>query len=91
MIIFMSDDYIWDLRRICKLKGHIPKPCPFCGREAQLEYVHAPFVTLKTNETQYLGIYTTVQCTNAFCSCRIGNYEDPIMAIEAWNKRVEGK
>jgi len=87
----MSDDYIWELRRICKLKGYIPKPCPFCGGEAQLEYVHAPFVTLKTSETKYLGIYTTVQCTDAFCGCRIGNYEDPIMAINAWNKRTEVK
>lgn len=57
------------------------KPCPFCGREAEL--IEHP--------TRYRQISTySVECT--FCGVRTDcNYLQRIGAIGAWNKRAKEK
>lgn len=55
------------------------KPCPFCGSKASL------------NEKHETGTWI-VECTNSTCpaSYMIGwDYDTPIDAIEAWNRRVK--
>ena len=66
------------------------KPCPFCGGDAELDFAHTSFCYIaddgKPRET---GFFYTVQCDDEICGCRIGIYENPEMAIEAWNRRAE--
>lgn len=55
------------------------KPCPFCGRKAELrehKYDHSP--------TQY-----TPRCTDKSCPGRLTRkYIATAYAIKAWNRRV---
>ena len=60
--------------------------CPFCGGEAELSFAHRAFRYVAYDGTpKDTGYYYTVRCTE--CGCRIGIYENPAMAIEAWNRR----
>ena len=68
------------------------KRCPFCGDIAELDFAGKTFsYTDKHGEPRETGFYYTVKCINEICGCRIGIYEEPEMAIEAWNKRAIGK
>ena len=65
------------------------KRCPFCDGVAELDFAHGSFTyTDKNGEARYTGFYYTVKCTNEICGCHIGIYEEPEMAIKAWNRRV---
>lgn len=65
------------------------KSCPFCGGQAELDFAHTSFtytdVFGKARET---GFFYTVKCRDNVCGCKIGIYEEPRMAIEAWNRRA---
>lgn len=66
------------------------KPCPFCGGMAESDFADKTFTyTNKHGEPRDTGFYYTVKCINEICGCRIGIYEEPEMAIEAWNRRAE--
>ena len=65
------------------------KRCPFCNDLAEFDFAHKTFTyTNKYGEARYTGFYYTVKCTNEICGCHIGIYEEPEMAIKAWNRRV---
>lgn len=67
------------------------KPCPFCGGKAELDFSHRSFTyTDKNGEARHTGFYYAVKCANEICGCRIGIYEEPEMAIDAWNRRAKG-
>ena len=67
-----------------------PKPCPFCGGKAELDFANKTFTYTSANgEPMDTGFFYTVKCCDAICGCRIGIYEDAEMAIEAWNRRTE--
>ena len=62
------------------------KKCPFCGGEAELDFAHKNFTfTDNSGEPRDIGFFYTVKCQDEICGCRIGIYEDPKMAIDAWN------
>lgn len=64
------------------------RPCPFCGGKATIQFSGRSFVyTGKNGEAGDIGLFYTVECNNKFCGCQIGVYEDPMMAVEAWNAR----
>ena len=66
------------------------KPCPFCGGEAELDFADKSFDYIdSTGHTMYFGYFYTVKCKNIACGCSIGVYENPNMAIDAWNKRSD--
>lgn len=68
------------------------KPCPFCGSLAELGFAGKTFYyTDKHGEPRTNGFYYTVKCKNEICGCIIGTYEEPKMAIEAWNRRAGEK
>lgn len=48
------------------------KPCPFCGKDAQMCHTGRE--------------HHHVQCVG--CACHTMSYETPIEAIEVWNRRV---
>ena len=57
------------------------KPCPFCGREAKIEYDRDERTT-----------YFWVTCNNRHCPVRPyseGNFNSAEDAIEAWNTRAD--
>lgn len=63
------------------------KSCPFCGGEGEIEFTQSfPYTDEKGKEKN--RFYYTVRCKDVFCGCRIGVYEHPGMAVEAWNRRV---
>ena len=53
------------------------KPCPFCGREAEVYNHYPPFGR---------RVIVTVRCTK--CRSNSGNWGRTDKAIEAWNRRV---
>lgn len=67
------------------------KPCPFCG-EAPMVYL-----TPEANSNYFDGkgrlrgkrITHIIKC--AKCMTQSGEYENPVDAIEAWNRRVYEK
>jgi len=63
------------------------KPCPFCGDDGSLQFANGHPYTDSDGKARD-PFYYTVKCKDEFCGCRIGVYEDPEMAIEAWNRRV---
>ena len=65
------------------------KPCPFCGGEAELDFAHTSFTyTDAFGKAREPGFFYTVKCGDNVCGCKIGIYEEPKMAIEAWNRRA---
>lgn len=69
------------------------KPCPFCGFQAELDFARNTSFTYtdvfgKTRET---GFFYTAKCRDDSCGCKIGVYEKPQMAIEAWNRRAKNE
>ena len=67
-----------------------PKPCPFCGGYAILDFAHKEInYTGKDGNVHTIGFYYNVRCSDIFCGCKIGLYEDPYMAVEAWNRRAK--
>ena len=66
------------------------KNCPFCGGNAGLDFaVGTNRYTDCTGKEIESKLFYTVKCLDDYCGCRIGLYEDTLMAVEAWNKRVE--
>lgn len=65
------------------------KPCPFCGGMAELDFAFGSLTyTDEYGDARTTGFYYTIKCLNEICGCRIGIYEKPMMALEAWNRRV---
>lgn len=65
------------------------KRCPFCGDMAELDFANKTFsYTDKHGEPRETGFFYTVKCINKICGCGIGIYEEPEMAIKAWNRRA---
>ena len=65
------------------------KPCPFCGGKAEVDFAEKNFSFTDSNRKPCsIGFFYTVRCNDEICGCKIGIYEDPRMAIEAWNRRV---
>lgn len=63
--------------------------CPFCGSDAELDFADKSFAYTDSNgNAMETGFFYTVKCRDEFCGCRIGIYEDPRMAISAWNRRT---
>ena len=66
------------------------KPCPFCGGDAQVDFSLHGFVYTDSNgNSMDTGFFYTVRCNNDQCGCTIGIYQNPLMAIDAWNNRKE--
>ena len=55
------------------------KPCPFCGGQGGLVF----------EDVDYVGHEYAVQCNK--CGIITEYYENPIIAIEHWNRRAEVK
>lgn len=65
------------------------KPCPFCGGDAELDFAKASFIyTDVFGKAHDSGFFYTVRCIDNVCGCHIGIYEEPKMAMEAWNRRT---
>ena len=63
------------------------KPCPLCEGKAELDFAHNTFSYFCADGAKKdSGFYYIVKCT--ICNCKSGIFEDPTMAIEAWNKRA---
>ena len=66
------------------------KKCPFCGGKAELDFAHKNFTfTDDSGKPRDIGFFYTVKCQDEICGCRIGIYEDPEMAVAAWNRRSD--
>lgn len=64
--------------------------CPFCGGEAGLSFAGMNYAYIDKNGVgRNLGFHYTVRCGDKLCGCRIGNYEDLEIAVEAWNRRAK--
>lgn len=67
----------------------LPKPCPFCGESAELDFAGKSFTyTDKGGDLAFSGWMYTVKCTDELCGCHIGVFEEPMMAVAAWNRRA---
>lgn len=65
------------------------KRCPFCGGQAELDFASTSFTyTDVFGKARESGFFYTAKCRDRVCGCKIGIYEEPQMAIEAWNRRV---
>lgn len=65
------------------------KPCPFCGGQAELNFASTSFTyTDVFGKAMESGFFYTVKCRDCVCGCKIGIYEEPQMAVEAWNRRA---
>ena len=60
-----------------------PKPCPFCGSNAELRVVHPPLPNGK-EDTLYL-----VRCTLRECQAATADWYPATAAVDAWNRRVQ--
>lgn len=61
-----------------------------CGGDAELDFVNKSFAYTDSNgDAMETGFFYTVKCRDEICGCRIDIYEDPRMAIAAWNRRVK--
>lgn len=59
------------------------KPCPFCGKEAELWFEFVPYQT--EYEYEEINLY---HCGCAYCGIQSSVPWDKREAIEAWNRRV---
>jgi len=65
------------------------KRCPFCYWQATLQFATKSFSYMGSDGRKHTSASLfTVGCDNPMCGCKIGIYEEPEMAIKAWNRRV---
>lgn len=66
-------------------KGTDPRPCPFCGSEADI-YQAKGYRRLSTRDSKF-----RVRCSNKHCIAHYLTLYSPSKAVvvEAWNRRAE--